>query len=46
MMAGYTSPYWMTLRQANAMEAKVIKGSKSSVVVYYGTTERDQQRQR
>ncbi|WP_127600575.1 ArdC family protein [Nitratireductor alexandrii] len=39
-MAGYTSPYWMTLRQANALEAKVIKGSKSSVVVYYGTAER------
>ena len=43
LMAGYTSPYWMTLRQANAMEAKVIKGSKSSVVVYYGTAERDRQ---
>ncbi|GKY88118.1 hypothetical protein STA1M1_19870 [Sinisalibacter aestuarii] len=42
MMAGYTSPYWMTLRQANELKAKVIKGSKSSVVVYYGTTERDQ----
>ncbi len=41
MMAGYTSPYWMTLRQANELNAKIIKGSKSSVVVYYGTTERD-----
>ena len=41
IMAGYTSPYWMTLRQANALEAKIIKGSRSSVVVYYGTTERN-----
>jgi len=40
MMAGYASPYWMTLRQANELDAKVIKGSKSSVVVYYGTAER------
>ncbi|NNF72268.1 MAG: DUF1738 domain-containing protein [Rhodobacteraceae bacterium] len=39
--AGYTSPYWMTLRQANELDAKVVKGSKSSVVVYYGTAERD-----
>jgi antirestriction protein ArdC len=42
MMAGYSSPYWMTLRQANELDAKVIKGSKSSVVVYYGTAEREQ----
>lgn len=41
MMAGYSSPYWMTLKQANELDAKVIKGSKSSVVVYYGTAERD-----
>ena len=40
MMAGYTSPYWMTLKQANDLDAKVIKGSKSSIVVYYGTAER------
>ncbi|MBD3625686.1 MAG: DUF1738 domain-containing protein, partial [Rhodobacteraceae bacterium] len=43
MMAEYTSPYWMTLRQANELDAKIIKGSKSSVVVYYGTTERDRE---
>ena len=41
LMSGYSSPYWMTLRQANALEAKVIKGSKSSVVVYYGTADRN-----
>ncbi|QEP30584.1 DUF1738 domain-containing protein (plasmid) [Pukyongiella litopenaei] len=40
MMVGYTSPYWMTLRQANELDAKVLKGSKSSVVVYYGTAKR------
>jgi len=40
MMGGYTSPYWMTLRQANELDAKIIKGSKSSVVVYFGTAER------
>ncbi|MCO6385364.1 ArdC family protein [Oceanicola sp. 502str15] len=40
MMAGYGSPYWMTLKQANDLDARVIKGSKSAVVVYYGTAER------
>lgn len=35
-LSGYTSPYWMTIRQANALEAKVRKGEKSSVVVFYG----------
>lgn len=41
LMAGYASPFWMTLRQANDLNAKVIKGSKSSIVVYYGTAARD-----
>ena len=36
VMAGYSSPYWMTIPQANALGAKVRKGEKSSVVVYYG----------
>lgn len=36
MMAGYTSPFWMTIPQANALDAKVRKGEKTSVVVYYG----------
>ncbi len=35
-LEGYASPFWMTIRQANALEAKVRKGEKSSVVVYYG----------
>ena len=33
-MAGYGSPYWMTLRQANALGAAVRRGERSSVVVY------------
>jgi len=38
LTCGYMSPYWMTMKQANDLGARVIKGSKSSVVVYYGTT--------
>ena len=36
LMAGYSSPFWMTIPQANALGAKVRKGERSSVVVYYG----------
>lgn len=36
VMAGYSSPFWMTMPQANAMDARIRKGEKSSVVVYYG----------
>ncbi|WP_375262512.1 ArdC family protein [Palleronia sp.] len=36
-MMGYSSPYWMTFAQAKALNASVKKGSKSSIVVYYGT---------
>ncbi|MBS8224660.1 ArdC family protein [Vannielia litorea] len=35
-MAGYASPFWMTMPQANAMDARIRKGEKSSLVVYYG----------
>ena len=41
VMAGHSSPFWMTLPQANALEAKVRKGEKSSVVVYYGQSRKD-----
>ena len=41
MMAGHSSPFWMTLPQANALDAKVRKGEKSSVVVYYGQSRKD-----
>lgn len=37
-LAGYGSPYWMTLRQANELGARIRKGEKSSIVVYYGTS--------
>jgi len=33
VMAGHSSPFWMTIPQANALGAKVRKGEKSSVVV-------------
>jgi antirestriction protein ArdC len=36
VMAGYTSPFWMTIPQANSLEAKIRKGERSSVVFYYG----------
>jgi antirestriction protein ArdC len=41
VMAGHSSPFWMTLPQANALDAKVRKGEKSSVVVYYGQSRKD-----
>lgn len=36
-MMGYSSPYWMTFAEAKALDASVKKGSRSSIVVYYGT---------
>ena len=39
-MTGYSSPYWMTFKQAKDLGASVRKGAKSSVVVYYGTGKR------
>lgn len=41
LIHGYTSPYWMTMRQANALEARIRKGEASSVVVFYGKTYKD-----
>jgi antirestriction protein ArdC len=35
-MAGHNSPYWMTFNQAKTLGGKIIKGSKSSIVVHYG----------
>ena len=43
MVQGYSSPYWMTMKQANDLGARVIKGQKSSIVVYYGTALKDAQ---
>lgn len=43
MACGYTSPYWMTYRQAQELNAQVRKGEKGTGVVYYGTApKRDQ----
>lgn len=36
-MMGYSAPTWMTFNQAKALGGAVRKGSKSSIVVYYGT---------
>ena len=33
---GYSSPYWLTLRQANQHGAHVRKGERGELVVYYG----------
>ena len=34
---GYTTPYWMTFRQAQDLGACVRKSERSATVVYYGT---------
>ena len=34
---GFTSPYWMTFKQAKEYGGAVMKGEKSSRVVYFGT---------
>lgn len=38
--SGYTTPYWMTFKQAKDLGACVRKGEKSSTVVYYGTAQK------
>lgn len=37
MDCGYTSPYWMTYRQASELGGQVRKGERGSMVVYAGT---------
>lgn len=37
---GYTSPYWMTYKQAQELGAQVRKEEKSTLVVYAGAVER------
>ncbi len=39
---GYTSPYWMTYKQAAELGGQVRKGERSSVVVYAGAMERSE----
>jgi len=41
LMHGYASPFWMTMRQANELDARIRKGQKSSLVVYYGQSYKD-----
>ncbi len=38
---GYTSPYWMTFKQATSMKANVRKGEKGSYVVYADKFEKE-----
>lgn len=40
---GYTSPYWMTYKQAESLKANVRKGEKGSQVVYADTMVKDDQ---
>ena len=42
-MAGYRSPFWMTMPQANALDARIRKGEKSSLVVYYGQSRKQEE---
>lgn len=35
--AGYTSPYWMTYRQCQALGGQVRKGEKSTIAIFYKT---------
>ncbi len=37
MTRGYSSPYWMTYRQANELGGQVRKGEKGNLVVHAGT---------
>ena len=38
---GFTSPYWMTFKQAKELGAHVRKGERSTVVMYYGAGVRE-----
>lgn len=42
MEAGYTSPFWMTYKQAQELGAQVRKGEKGTMVCYYGTGKDDE----
>ena len=39
MNKGYDSPYWMTYKQLNKLEHSVIKGQKSTMIIYYDLIE-------
>ena len=40
-LAGYSSPYWLTYKQAQELGGKVRKGEKGSLVIKYGTFEKE-----
>ncbi len=40
---GFCSPYWMTYRQATALDAQVKRGSRSESVIYVGSFERERE---
>jgi antirestriction protein ArdC len=40
---GYASPYWLTYKQAQALQAQVWKGKKAATVVYAGAIERTEE---
>ncbi|AZL83568.1 DUF1738 domain-containing protein (plasmid) [Aliivibrio salmonicida] len=38
---GFTSPYWLTYKQANELGGNVIKGQKGTTIVYYKSWEKE-----
>lgn len=40
MGSGFTSPFWATMRQVNALGGRVRKGSRSTTVVYWAFVDR------
>lgn len=43
--AGYSSPYWMTFKQAQELDAHVRKGEKGNMVVYASTISRTEEQE-
>lgn len=41
LLGGYETPFWLTFKQAQGLGAKVRKGSKSSLCVYWNILERE-----
>mgnify|MGYP003662196347 CR=1 FL=1 len=38
---GFASPYWLSFKQAQKLGGKVIKGSKSSIVIFWRWLEKE-----
>ncbi|KMY65619.1 hypothetical protein AAU61_21315 [Desulfocarbo indianensis] len=43
-VAGYATPYWLTLNQANKLGGKIKKGSKSTPVVFWKLLEKEDEK--